>query len=94
MFKDSFKSVIEAGFKTMLKYEHSFYTITVPGKIDEFIKQNFFYLNGRIRLHHKYTGKLLLALEGESIDIKTPHEEFTIGEFLESRGATIEDFEI
>jgi hypothetical protein len=92
MFKESFKCMIEEGFKTMLKSEYSFYTITVPGKINEFIKQNFYYLNGRVRLHHKYEGKLLMALEGESMDEKIPDEEFTMREFLESKHAQIEPF--
>lgn len=94
MFKESFHNKIYEGFKAMLKTEYSFYTVKVPGDINQFIKSNFYYLNGRVRLHHKHEGMLLLALEGETIDENIPGENFTLRNFLEDKGAEIYGFEI
>jgi hypothetical protein len=94
MFKRAFKDKVKEGFKALLKTEYKFFTVTVPEPVEEFIKANFYYLNGRMRLHHKFERKLLLALEGNTIDEIIPKENFTLRQFLESKHATIEDYEI
>ena len=78
----------------MIKSEYSFYAITVPGEVDDFIKNNFFYLNGKIRKHHQHFGKILLVLESKTIDKTIPGENFTLMQFLESKHARIEEYEI
>jgi hypothetical protein len=94
IFKRAFKDKIKEGFKTLLKTEYKFYTVTIPEPIDEFIKANFYYLNGRVRFHHKFEGKLLIAIESDKINDNIPGENFTLRQFLESKDAKIEDYEI
>jgi hypothetical protein len=94
MFKKDFHDKVYDGFRRMIKAEYSFYTLTVPGDIEEFVKTNFYYLNGRVRLHHKFEGKLIMALEGETIDEGIAGETFTLRQFLESKHAKIESFEL
>ena len=94
MFKRAFKDKVKKGFRTLLKTEYKFFTVTTPEPVADFIKANFYYLNGKVRFHHKFEGKLLLALEGDTIDEIIPNENFSLRQFLESKHARIEDYEI
>ena len=94
MFKRAFNDKVKEGFKALLKAEYKFFTVTVPEPVEEFIKANFYYLNGRIRFHHEYKGKLLMAIEADKVDENLPDETFTLRQFLESKHAKVEDYEI
>ena len=94
MFKRAFKDKVKEGFKALLKAEYKFFTVTVPEPVEEFIKANFYYLNGMIRFHHEYKGKLLMAIEADMVDENLPDENFTLRQFLESKHAKVEDYEI
>ena len=82
------------GFKKLLKVEYRFFTVTVPEPVEEFVKANFYYLNGRVRLHHEFDGKLLMAIETGKVDDNIPGENFTLVEYLESKGASVEDYHL
>lgn len=94
MFKRAFKDKVKEGFKALLKAEYKFFTVTVPEPVEEFIKANFYYLNGRVRFHHEFEGKLLMAIESDKINENIPGENFTLRHLLESKHAKIEDYEI
>ena len=94
MFKRAFKDKVKEGFRALLKAEYKFYTVTAPEPIEEFIKANFYYLNGRVRFHHEFDGKLLMAIESDKVDANIPGENFTLRQFLESKNAKIEVYEI
>lgn len=85
-----FKDKVRDGFKELLKIEYRFFIVTVPEPIDEFIKANFYYLNGRVRFHHEFDEKLLMAIESDKINENIPGKNFTLRQFLESKDAKVE----
>lgn len=94
MFKRAFKDKVKEGFKALLKTEYKFFTVTVPEPVEEFIKANFYYLNGRVRFHHEFKGKLLMAIESDKVEVNIPGENFTLRQLLEGKHAMVEDYEI
>ena len=93
-FKRSFRNKVMGGFKELLKAEYKFFTLTVPEPVEAFVKAHFYYLNGRVRLHHEFDGKLLMAIETDKVDDNIPGENFTLVEYLESKGASVEDYHL
>ncbi len=94
LFKRSFRNKVMEGFKKLLKAEYRFFTVTVPEPVEAFVKANFYYLNGRVRLHHEFDGKLLMAIETDKVDDNIPGENFSLVEYLESKGASVEDYHL
>lgn len=93
-FKSSFKNVVRDKFKEMLGKEYRFFTVSSEEPVEDFIKANFYYLNGRVRTHHEDASKLLLAIETDKVDEKIPGKDCTLKQFLESKGAKVDAYEI
>jgi hypothetical protein len=94
MFKSSFRDHVQSGFKKMLNAEYRFFWITPQEPAKEFIKTHFYYLNGRVYIPSVEEKKMLLAIKTENLTNNIPGENFTLRQFLESKHARIEDYEI
>lgn len=94
MFKSSFRDYVQSGFKKMLNAEYHFLWVTPQEPVKEFIKTNFYYLNGRVYIPSIKENKMLVAIKRENLNDNIPCESFTLRQFLESKQARIEDYEI
>ena len=94
MFKSSFRDHVQSGFKKMLNAEYRFFWVTPQEPAKEFIKAHFYYLNGRVYIPNVEENKILLAIKTENLNDNIPSENFTLMQFLESKHARIEDYEI
>ena len=94
MFKMAFKDKVRDGFKELLKSEYKFFTVTLPEPIEDFVKANFYYINGRFRLHHEFARKLLIAIETDKVNENILGESFTLMQLLERKGAVVEEYNI
>lgn len=61
-FKESFKNTILQGFKVMLRAKYYFFWYTMEGDIEEFIKNNFYFLNGKVYIPQHNRSGMILAL--------------------------------
>lgn len=94
MFKSSFRDHVQCGFKKMLNAEYRFFWVTPQEPAKEFIKAHFYYLNGRVYIPSIEKNKMLLAIKTENLNDNIAGENFTLRQFLESKHARIEPFEL
>ena len=94
MFKSSFRGHVRSGFRKMLNAEYRFFWVTPQEPVKEFIKEHFYHLNGRVYVPNINDNKMLLAIKTENINDHILGEAFTLRQFLESKHAKIEDYEI
>jgi hypothetical protein len=94
MFKSSFRDYVQNGFKKMLNAEYHFFSVIPQEGVKEFVKEHFYYLNGRVYIQSIEENKMLLAIKTENLNDTIQGENFTLMQFLEDKHATIKKFDL